>query len=56
VHAAQAGSCHQGDTGNAIDQGIDIRPAHQFALLLLDPEAQQCRLRRSMLGIRRRTR
>jgi hypothetical protein len=36
----QARQCRQGDTGNVVDQCIDIRPAHQFALLLLDPYAQ----------------
>jgi hypothetical protein len=40
AHIAQAArQCRQGDTGNAVGH-IDIGPPHQFALLLLDPEAQ----------------
>ena len=49
----QARQCGQGDTGNAVDQCIDIGTAHQGALLLLDPDAQQCRLRQGMLRISR---
>jgi hypothetical protein len=45
----QARQVRQRDTGNAVDQCIDIRPAHQFVPLLLDPDAQQCRLWRPCL-------
>jgi hypothetical protein len=32
------------DANDLIDQGIDIGPAHQLALLLLDPGARELRL------------
>jgi len=46
----------QGDAADAVDQFVDIIPAYQLALLLLDPYAQQRRLCRGMFGIRRSAR
>ena len=39
-----------------VDQFIDIVLSHQLALLLLDPDAQQCHLRQDMLRISRSAR
>jgi len=36
----QAGQGGRGDTGNAVDQCIDIGPAHQLALLLHQAQLQ----------------
>jgi hypothetical protein len=37
ARTGQARQCGQGDTGNAVDQCIDIRPAHKLAPLLSQP-------------------
>jgi hypothetical protein len=39
-----------------VNHGFVRITLHQLTLLLLNPEAQQCRLRRSMFGISRSTR
>jgi len=47
----QARQMRQRDTGNAVDQCIDIRPAHQFALLLHQAELQQFSLDLEMISV-----
>jgi len=46
----------QRDASDLVDQFIDIVLSHQFALLLLDPDAQLFRLRQGMLRISRSAR
>ena len=46
----------QRDTGNAVDQFIDIRPAHQFALLLHQPQLQHLGLDLDVIGVGLRAR
>jgi hypothetical protein len=46
----------QHDTRNNVDQRIDILPPYELALLLLDPDAQQRRLRQGMLRVGRAVR
>ena len=52
ARTAQAGSTmRQRDTGNAVDQFIDIRPAHQFAPLLHQAQLQHLGLDRDVGGV-----
>jgi hypothetical protein len=46
----------QRDAAHRVDQRNDILAQHQLALLLHDPDAQQCRLRQGMLRISRSAR
>jgi len=52
----QARQCGQGNTGKVVDQRIDIAPAHQFVLLLHQPQLQHLGLDRDVgrVGLRAR--